>query len=565
MTTLDDLLQRLEGVKKSGVGFVARCPAHEDREPSLSIREGEKGIVLHCHAGCPTEAVCAAIGLTLADLYVPNGDGKRQIVAEYPYTDEHGELLFQAVRFYPKGFAQRRPVNGEWTWKLGDVRRVLYRLPKIIETARAGGTIYVVEGEKDVHAIERAGAVATCNPMGAGKWRDEYSEHLRGATVIIVADNDDPGRAHARAVKASLAACSVSSCVVAPAKGKDAADHLAAGKGLDDFVPVDDEAGAEPSKSACFIDWSTFWDREHSAAEWVYPDILARGRAHVIYAEHRAGKSLFMLHMAAKVATGPEPVVVLYLDYEMTEADLFDRLADMGYGPGDDLSRLRYALLPAIPPLDTKDGAEALKAMLDDVEAQWPDHHFVVVLDTMSRAVEGEENSADTVRAFYNHTGIELKRRGITWVRLDHAGKDTSRKQRGSSGKGDDVDVVWKLSQVLDVVQLDCELTRMPWVPKDVRFRLRDELPLTYEPAPVAFPEGTADVARDLDRLGVPVGASVRQAAQALRDAGERHAQSLVAAAVKSRRSSLVTPCVTPRNASAESSVTPPVTEPEHG
>jgi len=85
-------------------------------------------------------------------------------------------------------------------WKLGETRRVLYRLPQVIEAVKAGKTIYIPEGEKDVHAIEQAGGVATCNPGGAGKWKREYAESLRGAQVVVVADKDTPGRKHARDV-----------------------------------------------------------------------------------------------------------------------------------------------------------------------------------------------------------------------------------------------------------------------------------------------------------------------------------------------------------------------------
>jgi putative DNA primase/helicase len=238
---IDGILGRLESVKRESRGWLARCPAHDDRTPSLSISEGDNGcVLLHCHAGCTLEAVTAALNMTPADLFADNGNGKREVVAEYPYQDEDGQLLYQVVRYSPKGFRQRRlDGNGGWIWKLGDTRRVLYRLRKVIETAKAGGTVYVVEGEKDVHAVEAAGGVATCNPGGAGKWRDEYSESLRGAHVIIFADKDEPGRQHAAAVAASVAPVAASVRLTEAAVGKDAADHLGAGKMLEEFLPVD--------------------------------------------------------------------------------------------------------------------------------------------------------------------------------------------------------------------------------------------------------------------------------------------------------------------------------------
>jgi putative DNA primase/helicase len=129
-------------------------------------------------------------------------NGQRRMVATYDYTDESGRLLFQVVRYEPKDFRQRRPGDGCWIWNMKGVSPVLYRLSEILR--RDSETVFVCEGEKDVHTLEAWGLPATCNPMGAGKWRPEYSESLRGLSVVIPADNDAAGRSHAVAVAASL-------------------------------------------------------------------------------------------------------------------------------------------------------------------------------------------------------------------------------------------------------------------------------------------------------------------------------------------------------------------------
>lgn len=127
----------------------------------------------------------------------------RQPVATYPYTDEDGAELFQVVRYEPKDFRQRRPDGrGGWIWNLHGVRRVPFHLPQLL--AADGRTVHVVEGEKDVLALEGLGLVATCNPGGAGKWRQEFAGYFRGADVVILPDNDAPGEEHARQVAASL-------------------------------------------------------------------------------------------------------------------------------------------------------------------------------------------------------------------------------------------------------------------------------------------------------------------------------------------------------------------------
>jgi hypothetical protein len=240
MTTAD-LLSRLDHVVKNGDGWTARCPAHDDRNPSLSVAAGADGrIVLHCHAGCTPENVCAAIGIKMADLFSdkPERNGhSMKIVAEYPYHGADGRLLFEVVRLEPKDFRQRRPdptAKNGWRWDTKGVKKVLFRLPEVLAAIKTGTPIYICEGEKDVLAMVERGFAATCNPGGAGKWQKSYSETLRGAEVVIIADKDAPGRAHARKVATALqgvdATVRVVECPELDGRtGKDAADFFAAG------------------------------------------------------------------------------------------------------------------------------------------------------------------------------------------------------------------------------------------------------------------------------------------------------------------------------------------------
>ena len=239
--TATEILKLLEGVKPEGKGWKAKCSAHDDKEPSLSITEGRDGRVLfHCHAGCAPEAICAKLGLKLADLFngKPNRNGgKAVIVATYDYRDAGGNLLFQVCRFHPKGFRQRSPdpnKPGGWIWNIQGVRRVLYRLPETLAAIQRGEVVHVAEGEKDVAALVEHGFAATTNPGGAGKWQDRYTETLKGAAVVIVADKDIPGREHAADLAAKLQGVAASVKVIElPDTGgkpvKDAADFFAAG------------------------------------------------------------------------------------------------------------------------------------------------------------------------------------------------------------------------------------------------------------------------------------------------------------------------------------------------
>jgi putative DNA primase/helicase len=154
-----------------------------------------------------------------------------RIAATYDYRDERRELLFQVVRFEPKDFRPRRPSGDGWIWNLGDVRRVLYRLPDLL-AAKPDEPVFVVEGEKDVDTLVRLGLCATTSPGGAGKWRPEYSKALDDRQVVILPDNDEPGRKHAADVTQALAGRAASVTVVElpglPPKG-DVSDWLAKG------------------------------------------------------------------------------------------------------------------------------------------------------------------------------------------------------------------------------------------------------------------------------------------------------------------------------------------------
>ena len=249
----------LRSANKYVDGKKALCPAHDDSNASLSISERRdgKGIVIMCHAGCDYRDVLAALGMSPRDLF--DDDGIRGVYAakrDYRYPD--GRVVHRKP---DKSFPQSGNTKGNSLFhadRVGDAQ-----------------TVYWPEGEKDVEAIEAVGAVAVCSAMGAGKADRADVSPLRGKHVIVIADKDEPGRQHAQQISKILAGVATSARIVEAADGKDFADHFAAGKGLEELVPIAPAYGAE------LLD-----DIEEFLARFVvYPSEHER-RAHVLWIAH---------------------------------------------------------------------------------------------------------------------------------------------------------------------------------------------------------------------------------------------------------------------------------------
>lgn len=276
---LDDLLARFDQKERRGDGWQVRCPVHDDKTPSLSICEKGGKIMLYCHAGCSFEKIRNALSLSASDTTPGAGNASQpNIVAEYSYQDETGKELFQVVRLVPKSFRQRhRDPDGEWVWKKSP-RLVLFQLPKVLDAIRRGLPVLIAEGEKDCLALGKRGFTATCNPGGAvtgnnsKKWLPEYNEMLRRADVVIVPDNDEPGREHAERVASMLCGTSKRVRVVELPQERDGHEV----KDVSDFL----SAGAEASDLFALIDAAKDWQpnaiESHEKSNcWIRGEIIS--------------------------------------------------------------------------------------------------------------------------------------------------------------------------------------------------------------------------------------------------------------------------------------------------
>lgn len=462
---VERLLSRLQQVKPAGTDkWMALCPAHDDKQRSLSIRVGKDGrVVMHCHAGCDTKAIVAAVGLAMTDLFATprpvlevsgvsapskaqGVETRHKLVASYDYYNADGTLAYQSCRFEPKGFRQRRRNgNGEWIYNLEGVAPILYRLPELIESVAAERRVFVVEGEKDADALVELGYPATTSPMGAGKWRDSYADVLAGADVVVLPDNDDPGRAHAQMVANSLYAKNATVRVLElpglPEKG-DVSDWLAAGGDLDELETlialVPRWMPDQSDRTRWWLD--EVWDNAvlmHPPAP-VVPYLAWGARSTLLAAREKSGKSTLTAYIAAQVSRGGEFLrepchrgKVLVIGLEEFIGDTARHLKQFG-ADGRMVALVdRFKNETTDRPSEVRSHIEAVKPIL-------------VILDSLvaySRGLIADANNAMQTQAVVQSLTDLSHQTDVALIIIHHARKADG-KYRDSSAIGGAVDII---------------------------------------------------------------------------------------------------------------------------
>lgn len=445
---------------------MASCPAHEDRKASLSVKRGtEQPVIFKCHAGCERDAILDALKLTLDDVSNPREERNQgewtpfgEAVAIYDYTDEQGTLLYQVCRTADKQFPQRRPDKAKksgWRWTLGDVRRVPYHLPRLVAAVREGRTVYICEGEKDVHAVERAGGAATTNAGGAKAWREEYDAYFTGADLVIVADRDEPGRARAGELHARLRGHAKSVQVTEAAEGKDPYDHLAAGHSLAELVPQ------QPASRALRV-----IDLEPAVEDVPLPvlicgELLYRGAVHTLSGPPDCGKTTLACWWMLQAVR--EEGGVLFLDEEGGREIVTEKFQALGAKRGE---RIGYVQFPSRS-WNAEDIA-MLSAVLDERKPA------VVAWDSsaafLSKAGLDENAAADVTRFYSQVLTLAARKHNAAVLVIDHDTKSSepSRYARGSGAKLAAVDVAYKIAPVKAFSKVENGMSKLT-VTKDRR------------------------------------------------------------------------------------------------
>lgn len=319
---MTDILQRLEGVKGRDGKYMARCPNHGDSNPSLSVSLGDDNkILLKCFAGCSTEAIVWSMGLELKDLFAepaaafptygePKTNQPATQEAEYLYAGGTLKKLKYRRADGSKYCTWRHLKGGKWEKGRNNTPPGLYQsqpdLPEIF---------FLVEGEKDVDNLKRAGMVAVSLPDGSqSKWEDPYNAVFKGKQVVILPDNDEPGKKYAQMCAQKLHGNAANIWVVdlkqawhdIPEKG-DISDMIfrmgadVAVQKVMELLKTTPEWAPPATASLSLICAA---DVEYSPPKWLISPYFQRGKGTLIQADPGTGKTAFMCAIAASVTTG---------------------------------------------------------------------------------------------------------------------------------------------------------------------------------------------------------------------------------------------------------------------
>ena len=473
--TADTALQRVEEAlrgsdSRSNARGDWQCPTHADRTPSLSVDQGERGVVIHCHAGCSVNEVVAALDLEMADLFdepkrKPDGRGsptpEQRVVAHYLYTDRMGDALARKVRLEPKSFAWEVPNGSGWRLaRKGEGNPgVLYRLPEVVDADH----VHIGEGEKAADALAEVGHCATCSPTG--RWAPELLEPLHGKTATLWVDRDAEGLNKARkAIDALLPV--VKSLRVVHSKEDttkaDAYDHLKAGHSVADAVELDPASLAERDLSQR--------PRLLTADEFatdVAPEAIVLGLVYIasttlLTGASKTGKTWFVLQLVLCVLSGIEFLglkaragVVLLLSLELSAGMVRKRIEELCGAvdfPAPRIGENFHVVAPTsdyVPALDlgSETGCQYLKDLIEQTGAE------LVVLDTLYRFLPGcDPNDNGEMGRVFGRLNDLAQGTGAALLIVDHTGKGeqlgpVSHSALGASVKGGAARVVAALKR----------------------------------------------------------------------------------------------------------------------
>lgn len=436
-TLASEFAQHIDGAKQHGEWWSGRCPAHDDKNPSLSWKDGEDGkpVIVKCHAGCSRNAILASLGM---EDHPPRESlpPKKSSVA-YPYYTIDGKYLAEKVRGYDdsgKHTTRWRRRNGKGGFISGRVKGelYLYGLPNL-KNVRDGDTVYIAEGEKDVETLRKHGLVAVSGPDGAGhnKFPQEAVKWFAKKKVVIFQDNDEVGKAFAQDEAAAVSKVAESVKLIdlqalwpdIP-EHADISDYLQRfGDGmlpkvlkLIDSTPYWKSSSEDQSVNSTSIATTSTTKFECFSAEsilneyieppqFIVQSLLAEGLT-VLAGPPKYGKSFLSMDLCCSVATG-KPFLgfstvqsqVLYLCLEDSKGRIKKRLTEVKH---DNLVAKNLFFVMDAPDMDN--------GLFDALEGFLKDHPDckLIVIDTFQK-IRGASSGSDYSYMIDSRDGGKLK------------------------------------------------------------------------------------------------------------------------------------------------------------
>lgn len=389
----------------------------------------------------------------------------------YPYRDEQGAILFSKIRIEPgaagksKNFYYERQENGQIVRNIDNCRKILYRLPEVLDGISKQQNVYLVEGEKDADNLMKFGLISTTAPVTI-KWHEEFTQTLKNADVVILYDNDKAGLKRKELIATSLYGKTKSLKVVdlpgieySDAHGKDITDWLDMGNTIDQLLELANRTPQYilPIQDENFkvVSLHEFLELDMPKREMILDPFLFERSLVLIYSKRGVGKTHVALGIAYAIAKGgtflrwraQTPRKVFYIDGEMTASELKKRL--MNIDSIENIKAINSDFLKILTPdlqdrpmpnLSGDEGKEMIEEYIQNSD--------VVIIDNISSLFRGLiENDAESWSPVQEWS-LNLKRRGKAVIFIHHAGKSGA--QRGTSKKEDAMDIVINLKRPED-------------------------------------------------------------------------------------------------------------------
>jgi len=437
-------------IHKTGEGYMTTCPIHDDKKASLWIVDGDNGsVVFKCHAGCNSKEIAEFYkdkGFSVYENKDKNTDAinkKRSEISRYQYINQDGELLFEKIRFEPKGFIIVNP-SGQGD---GGHKGCLYNAQNLLELE--GKIVYIVEGEKDVDYFTSIGLLA-CTSGGATSWTSLTSKnnHLFSKSIVrIIPDNDEPGRQYAKAVRESLEPVAESVRVMfCPDQYKDVSDWKPSAQQIHDLF------NQHKFKTISFSDVLNL----DFTTNWIIKDYFEAGGLFQIFGASGSGKSFFALDAAYCASTGVsffgKPVKkssVLYIAGEGFNGLKKRSKALKDKYEGDILS-FEFSLHAA-----QLMSEESCIDVADRIKAN--NGFDIVFIDTLNRNMGGgDENSTEDMTRFISNIDRHIRSLGCAVVIVHHTGLMNKERARGSGALYNAIDAEFRIEKNESLVKVTC-------------------------------------------------------------------------------------------------------------